>query len=54
MSISASKFEGRPANQADPSILNWVNIIWPNYDVDGNGILDKAEAWRFVKENMSN
>jgi Ca2+-binding EF-hand superfamily protein len=28
-------------------------MIWKNYDVDGNGILDMMEAWRFIKENMS-
>ena len=29
-------------------------MIWPNYDKDGNGILDQAEAWRFVRDNLSN
>lgn len=53
MSISARECSGRAANQPDPSIENWVNMIWPNYDVDGNGVLDMTEAWKFVRDNMS-
>jgi hypothetical protein len=44
--------EGRAASEPDPSIVKWVEMIWKNYDVDGNDILDMAEAWRFIKENM--
>lgn len=54
MSISASQFAGRSNDEADPQIQNWVNMIWSNYDTDGNGILDMMEAWKFVKENMAN
>lgn len=51
--MSATECVGLPANQPDPYIEKWVEMIWPNYDVDRNGILDMAEAWKFVSENMS-
>ena len=31
----------------------YVNSIWQSYDLDGNGVLDREEAKKFVKEMMS-
>ena len=34
-------------------IMETVDKIWANYDKDGNGVLDKAECFKFVADTLT-